>query len=154
MLDVVSAAWRLDCALLQHRRQTASHATDSTTSQPTRWDKIRFDCSTPSLTAQNNITVPYCMSCNYLIRGGGGGESQVVKLPQLSCIAFRVLAEGLVWSRASGHRTRWGSGKCGWWSLGDLLSKVADPFLLLILSQGQQEHVPGRGHIVVYCKEW
>lgn len=78
----------------------------------------------------------------------------MVKLPQLSCIAFRVLAEGLVWSRASGHRTRWGSWKCGWWGLGDLLSKVANPFLLLILGQGQQEHVPGRGHIVVYCRGW
>lgn len=27
---------------------------------------------------------------------------------------------------------------------------MANPFLLLILGQGQQEHVPGRGHIVVY----
>lgn len=79
-------------------------------------------------------------------------QSQIVKLPQFSCIAFRVLAEGLVWSRASGHRTRWGSWKCGWWGLRDLLSKVANPFLLLILGQGQQEHVPGRGHIVVYCR--
>lgn len=30
---------------------------------------------------------------------------------------------------------------------------MADPFLLLVLGQGQQEHVPGRGHIVVYCRE-
>lgn len=27
---------------------------------------------------------------------------------------------------------------------------MADPFLLLILGEGQQEHVPRRGHIVVY----
>lgn len=32
VLDVVFAAWRLDCALLQHRRQTAGHATDLSTS--------------------------------------------------------------------------------------------------------------------------
>lgn len=29
---------------------------------------------------------------------------------------------------------------------------MADPFLLLILGEGQQKHVPGRGHIVVYCQ--
>lgn len=28
---------------------------------------------------------------------------------------------------------------------------MADPFLLLILGEGQEKHVPGRGHIVVYC---
>lgn len=30
---------------------------------------------------------------------------------------------------------------------------MADPFLLLVLGQGQQEHVPGRGHVVVYCRD-
>lgn len=73
------------------------------------------------------------------------------ELPQLSCIALRVLAEGLVWSGASGHGTGRGSGKRGGRRFGDLLSEVADPLLLLILGEGQEKHVPGRGHIVVYC---
>lgn len=75
----------------------------------------------------------------------------MVSLPELPCIAFRILAERLVWSGASGHGTRRGPGKCGWRSLGDLLPEVSNPFLLLICCQGQQEHVSGRGHIVVYC---
>lgn len=61
----------------------------------------------------------------------------MVELPQLSCIAFRVLAEGLVWSGASGHGTRRGPRKRGGGRFGDLLSEVADPFLLLILGEGQ-----------------
>lgn len=74
-----------------------------------------------------------------------------MSLPELPCIAFRILAERLVWSGASGHGARRGPWKCGWRSLGDLLPEVSDPFLLLICCQGQQEHVSGRGHIVVYC---
>lgn len=31
VLDVVSAAWRVDCARLEHRRQTAGHMTGSAT---------------------------------------------------------------------------------------------------------------------------
>lgn len=46
VLDVVSAAWRLDCALLQHRRQTAGHATDSSTSEPSTVGEIISHCST------------------------------------------------------------------------------------------------------------
>ena len=74
-----------------------------------------------------------------------------VRLPWLACDAFGVLAEGLVGCGAGGHgarrRPQEGGGRC----FGDLLAQVADPFLLLVLCQGQQEHVPGRGHIVVHC---
>lgn len=171
MLDVVSAAWRLDCALLQHRRQTAGHVTDLTTSQPTSWNKIRL------LTAAHPRFLPkiisHCLMVGHAVSHNclnisdwkkkenificktaqkHKNESWSVELPQLSCIAFRVPAEGLVWPRASGHRTRRGSWECRWWGLGNLLSKVTDPFLLFVLTQGQQEHVPGRGHIVIYCK--
>ena len=30
---------------------------------------------------------------------------------------------------------------------------MADPLLLLVLAQGQQEHVPRRRHVVVYWRE-
>lgn len=104
-------------------------------------------CSTPSIPGQNNSTLTHWTSPDQQRRD----QPQIVELPQLRGIAFRVLAEGLVWSRARGHGARRGPRECGWWGLGNLLSQVADPFLLLILGQSQQEHVPGRGHIVVYC---
>lgn len=114
------------------------------------------------------MTEPSCMPCNYVcggrkmhfhskIRITSGLKAispQNVELPQLSCIAFRVLAERLVRSRASRHRTRGGSWKCRWGSFRNLLPEVADPLLLLVLGEGQQKHVPGRGHIVVYCGVW
>lgn len=70
-------------------------------------------------------------------------RSQTSRLPQLSRVAFRVLAEGLVGYRAGGQRTRRGSRKRSRRGLGDLLSQMADPLLLLLLGQGQQEHVSG-----------
>ena len=76
-----------------------------------------------------------------------------VFLPWLSCDAFGVPAEGLVCYGAGGDgaggRPREGGGR----GLGDLLAQVADPLLLLVLGQGQQEHVPCRRHVVVYWRE-
>lgn len=111
MLDVVSAAWRLDCARLQHRRQTAGHVTDLTTSQPSTWDKIRLLRAghphlLPKTMIRPRLFVRCTVSCSYLNIVDLG---ETVKLPQLSCIAFRIPAEGLVWSRASGHGARRGS---------------------------------------------
>lgn len=73
MLDVVSAAWRLDCALLQHRRQTAGHVTDLTTSQSTTGDGIRL------LTTAQAHLLPITSSTLYFMQLCLFGRYSVVK---------------------------------------------------------------------------
>lgn len=70
-------------------------------------------------------------------------------LPWLARHVFGVLAEGLVCYGAGGHgawRRPCESGRRG---LGNLLAEMTDPFLLLVLGQGQKQHVSGRCHIVI-----
>ena len=74
-------------------------------------------------------------------------------LPWLPCDAFGVPAEGLVCYGAGGDGAGGGPGEGGGRGLGDLLAQVADPLLLLVLGQCQQEHVPRRRHVVVYWRE-
>lgn len=73
------------------------------------------------------------------------------QLPGFARDVFRISAEGLVGYGAGGHGARRGPGEGGGRCLGNLLAQVADPLLLLLLGQCQQEHVACRGDVVVHC---
>ena len=62
--------------------------------------------------------------------------------PGLAGDVFGVLAEGLVGAGARGHGAGRGAGEGGRRGFGDLLAQVADPLFLLVLGQGQEQHVP------------